>query len=334
MAMNSEICFPQIQEYIASTTNLNPELIDGLLRNNPFMQKIKDMGAYETFKGGTFIERLYLADPGVAPTNYYGAELWPVQDIQPLHNWLYEFVQKVLPITFNAREDFTNSGEAKRVDLWEVKFKAVIKTLNNSVNYDLVSDGSEYEQMGGLQFLFPDDPKVGHIGGYDRATTPQTWHVAVGVPAASITPATIQSYMGTMVNRLTRNGERPNLIVTDDNLYEMFVESLTEVQRFADSKSADAGFQTVFFRGIPVITIGGWQGIGLPEDSIPLGGAPENHMYFLNMDYIRLMVAEGYDFKCGEPRLAINQDNIIVPVYWWGQLVCDLFFLQGVLYLT
>jgi len=55
-------------------------------------------------------------------------------------------------------------------------------------------------------------------------------------------------------------------------------------------------------------------------------------MYFLNTDYLRLEVAEGRDFVPGEAKMSVNQDAMVTPMFWSGNLTCSNRALQGVIH--
>ena len=93
------------------------------------------------------------------------------------------------------------------------------------------------------------------------------------------------------------------------------------MQRFSDPKLADAGFQTLKFKGVDVIYDGG-QG----------GNCPEKHMYFLNTDYIYLRPHKDRNMKViGGNRMAINQDALYRIIGWAGNMTMSNAQLQGVL---
>jgi len=120
---------------------------------------------------------------------------------------------------------------------------------------------------------------------------------------------------------LCRGTDRPDLIVTDDTMYSLFEESLTPLQRFSDSKTADAGFTNLLYKQVPVVFDGGHG-----------GNCPKGHMYFLNTNYIYLRPHKDRQFKViGGERMAINQDAIYKILGWAGNMTMSNAFTQGVL---
>jgi hypothetical protein len=61
-------------------------------------------------------------------------------------------------------------------------------------------------------------------------------------------------------------------------------------------------------------------------------GAPVNHMYFLNTDYLFLRPHRERDMVPLNPdRFAVNQDAMVKLVAWAGNMTMSNAFLQGVL---
>jgi len=100
--------------------------------------------------------------------------------------------------------------------------------------------------------------------------------------------------------------------------YKLFWSSLQAIQRITDSKSAEAGFQSLKFAGADVIY----------EDST---GMPASHMYFLNTDYIFLRYAPKRLFKPLERVQSINQDAMVQLITFAGNMTTSNAARQGVL---
>jgi hypothetical protein len=60
-------------------------------------------------------------------------------------------------------------------------------------------------------------------------------------------------------------------------------------------------------------------------------GIPSNHAYFLNTDYIELVVHKDADMEMVEEMRPVNQDAVVMPILWMGNLVTSNRMLQGVM---
>jgi hypothetical protein len=117
----------------------------------------------------------------------------------------------------------------------------------------------------------------------------------------------------------SRGNDTTDFIVGDALTFGLFWDSLTDIQRITDSDSATAGFQSLKYVTADVFYDG---------DS----GIPASHMYFLNTDYIYLRPHSARNVVPLEKKTSLNQDAMVVPIVWAGNLTCSNRSLQGVVY--
>ena len=60
-------------------------------------------------------------------------------------------------------------------------------------------------------------------------------------------------------------------------------------------------------------------------------GIPATHMYFLNTDYIKLVVHRDANLEVMSDRIPYNQDAAVIPILFQGNLEVTNRSLQGVL---
>ena len=53
--------------------------------------------------------------------------------------------------------------------------------------------------------------------------------------------------------------------------------------------------------------------------------------YFLNTDYLELVVHRDLNWNTMDEKMSVNQHAVVIPVLWMGQLVCSNRSLQGIL---
>ena len=209
--------------------------------------------------------------------------------------------------------------------MFEKRIANAEKTLINKMAAAVYGDGtgSSGKEIGGLALLVADDPTSGTVGGIDRsATGNEFWRNQV--ESGDITKDNIKQLMSNVYFKCSRGSDKPDLIVCDDTLYSIYESTLMDLQRFSDPKIAEAGFISSRFKGADVVYDGG-QG----------GNCPENHMYFLNTDYIYLRTHKDRDMTViGGDRRAVNQDALYRIVGWAGNLTMSNAALQGVLIKT
>jgi hypothetical protein len=59
-------------------------------------------------------------------------------------------------------------------------------------------------------------------------------------------------------------------------------------------------------------------------------GIPTAHAYFLNTDYLELVCHRDADMTEVPEMRALNQDAVVMPIIWMGNIVCSNRSLQGV----
>jgi hypothetical protein len=60
-------------------------------------------------------------------------------------------------------------------------------------------------------------------------------------------------------------------------------------------------------------------------------GIPVNHMYGVNTNYIELVVHEDADMTIMDEMRPVNQDGVVIPILWMGNLSCSNRKLQFVI---
>ena len=56
-----------------------------------------------------------------------------------------------------------------------------------------------------------------------------------------------------------------------------------------------------------------------------------SHAYFLDTDYLELVVHRDANMEMMDDLRSINQDAVVTPILWMGNLVCSNRSLQGVM---
>ena len=59
-------------------------------------------------------------------------------------------------------------------------------------------------------------------------------------------------------------------------------------------------------------------------------GIPSAHMYFINTNYLELVVHADADLAIMDEMRPVNQDGAVVPILWMGNLVVSNRAQQGV----
>lgn len=235
----------------------------------------------------------------------------------------YQWRQIAMNIVSSGRELRLNSGESKIINLAKSKMKNAIRTFENSFSEDLYSDGAATNQIDGLQRIIA-DTNTNTVGGIDASTSANAfWRNRVtDASALSVTTSatTIEKdlMLPTWLAIDRGPSDCPDLIVMDSVYFTYFEGSQLSIKRYMDSSVADAGFVTMKYKNADVV-----------YDN---GGIPASHAYFINTNYLELVVHKDADMEVMEGQRPINQDGEVIPMLWMGNLVCSNRELQGVIH--
>ena len=322
-----------VSDIIATTIqSRSGELADNVTNNNPLLLKLKSKGNVRPFSGGNVIlEEIMYNDSSTNNTSSYsGFETLNISPNSPISAAQFSIAQYASAVTISGLEMLQNSGKEAIIDLLEGRIKVAEAQLANRINLDLYGNGTGNggKNLTGLAAAVADAPTSGTYGGINRATWTFWQNQAFsGVTngGAAVSAANIQSYMTQLAIKLVRGTDKADLIVADNNYYNLYVNSLQAIQRVTDPEMAGSGFASLKFYGGGTsadVVLGG--GIGAQE--------PANHMYFLNTDYIFFRPHKDRNFvPIGGERQSVNQDAIVKLIGWAGNLTTSGAQFNGVL---
>ena len=300
------------------------EIKDNVSKNNALLRRIYDKGNVRREDGGlTIVAPLDYAENNTYQ-RYSGYDVLNVGASDVISAAEYQWRQIAINVVASGLELRTNSGDTRIINLVKARLKNAIRTFKNNFSADIYSDGTLANQVNGLQALVA-DAGTGTVGGIDSSTW-TFWRNKVQSAAAPLQgggaitpgPTTMESLMLPLWLSLVRGDDQPDLIVMDNNYFTFFEQSQTSIKRYTDETKANAGFVSLKYKGADVIFDGG-------------SGIPANHAYFLNTDYLELVVHKDADMTVMDEMKPYNQDAAVVPVLWMGNLVCSNRALQGVM---
>lgn len=318
---------PNLSEVITTTLrNRSKKLADNMSDNNAILMRLKERGRIKPFSGGrTIVQELMYADNSTYK-RYSGYEALNISPSDVLTAAEFDIKQAAIAVSISGLEMLQNSGEEAVIDLLESRIENAEFTFMNNLSADMYSAGTADggKQIGGLQLLVADTPTSGTVGGIDRASYSfwqnQTYDASTDGGTAA-TATNIQRYMNSMYVEVVRGNDGPDLILSDNNYYLLYLSSLQTIQRITNEKMAQAGFQNLKYMGADVVLDGG---IG--------GNCPANHMYFLNTRYIHYRPHRDRNMVPLDPRrYSTNQDAMVELMGWAGNMTLSNAFLQGVL---
>lgn len=270
---------PQVQGQLVTATlqNMNNKAIDNISNNNALFYKMKKNGTFKSESGGEpFREKiLYAENTNTAWQDPYSQFNTDAQDYLTYADFQQKAILSAIP--FYDRDITTNQSKEKLIDLVKSGVDSTIISLTNTLSTSLYSDGTDANELEGLQLLISKTPTTGTVGGISRDSYTFWRNQVYDFSSESVNPSstTIQAAMTTLYLRCLVQGPAyaPDTIVTDQVFWQYYNTSLTTIQRTMSSELAQAGFETLKFRNADVA-----------YDP----NCPASTMYFLNSRFLFL----------------------------------------------
>jgi len=307
------------------------EIADNFSKNNAYLGRIMERGNKRREDGGLTIVCPLDYAANSTYQRYSGYDVLNIGASDVLSAAEYQWRQIAINVVASGLELRVNSGGSKIISLVKSRMKNAVRTFKNNFSADLYSDGTLPNQINGLQATVS-DTGLGTVGGID-ASAWSFWQNKVQSAAAplqgggAIVPSGVQGIMESLMLplwlALTRGDDKPDLIIMDNNYFTFYETGLVSIKRYtgdsaAGAKTVAGGFQALKYKSADVLFDGG-------------SGIPVNHGYFLNTDYHELVVHSDADMEIMSEMKPYNQDAVVIPILWMGNVTCSNRSLQGVM---
>lgn len=300
------------------------EVADNVTKHNALLRRLTEKGRIRREDGGLSIVAPLEYASNSTYQRYSGFDSLNINAVDVLTAAEFPWRQVAVNIAASGLELRTNMGESRIINFTKAKIRNGINSFKNGLSGDLYSDGTAANQINGLQALIS-DTGGGTVGQINASTFPfwanQVQSAAAplqGGTALTMGPSTIESLMLAMYIKQTRGDDQPDIMTFSDDLFTYYEQSQVSLKRYSSDEKADGGFISMKYKRADVYF-----------DSS--GGIPAVHGYSLNTDYIELVVHRDADMTVMEELKSVNQDSVVIPILWMGNLVVSNRFLQAVL---
>jgi hypothetical protein len=306
-------------ELVTSTLRNHPsEISDNVSTNNALWRYLKRKGKIDLEDGGYEIVRNLDYANNSTYQRYSGYDTLNIGASEVLSAAKFDWMQAAVNVTASGRELRSNSGDNAIFNLSKARLKNAVRTAANYMSIDVYSDGALTNQMGGLASIIQTNGQ-GTVGGIN-STTYTFWRNQFYECPTAPSKTTIKTHMNTLYLRQVRGADKPDLIVSSHDFFSFYWESLQDLQRYASSDEATAGFRALKYVDADVIF-----------DSNSNFSTTAEKMYFLNTDYLGLVIHRDANWSQLDDKMSVNQDAVVIPLLWMGNLVCSNRSLQGIL---
>ncbi len=285
-------------------------LYDNFFGSNPLWAKLLQRDKVSVQGGKDIRQRFIYTDK--TGGSYSGLDTFDVSKKESRTEMVFTWKQYWVNITVDGLSMLQNSGPEAIHDLVSDEMDEAEIKAGDMLGTDLFSDGTgnSGKAITGLRAAFDDGTLYGTYGGITRSSTAGTPGYAVRGNANTTAVTFSLSQMNTYMQQGTIGKKKPDLIVTTQTLWNKFWERTQPAQRFAAGSSANQmasiGFDTIVFNSADVVV-----------DS----HCPAASVYFLNTEYIKLIIHSQRNWTPTGWKYPTNQDAAIQQLLWAGELV-------------
>lgn len=201
----------------------------------------------------------------------------PLTDAKVLDAAAFDWKYQLGAVTFSLAEQYKNSGgsDTKYIDLVGGKFEVLEDTMMNYFHEGMLSNGtgSGGLQLQGLASLVSTTPTTGTVGGIDRSNANAAWFrnqkfdTAADWSDGAVDAGNAKRFLDKLINSTTRNSKSMiSAFFAGQTHFEYFTQAINALQVIQnESDSGKAGFQKLYYRGIPIYLGGGINYSGLAD---------------------------------------------------------------------
>lgn len=317
---------------LAATTyrKHSADVADNVSKHNALYRKLSAKGRIRLEDGGLSLVMPLEYASNSTYQRYSGFDTLNISAVDVLTAAEYPWQQVAVNVAASGRELRTNMGESRIINFTKSKVRNAMNSFKNGLSTDVYSDGTASNQINGIQAIIA-DAGTGTVGQINSSTFP-FWQNVVqsaaaplqGGGAITIGSTTIESLMLPAYLKTTRGTDQVDMIVASDDMYTFFELSQTSLKRYTSTGRGDpetdavAGFVSMKYKNADVFF----------DTS---GGMPATHMYGINTEYFELGVHRDANMTIMDELKSVNQDAVVIPVLWMGNLLCSNRSLQFVI---
>lgn len=296
------------------------KVTDNVSNHNALLRKLKEKKKIKTVGGGYEAQEPLEYGENSTYTRYSGLDTLNTNASDILTSAKFDWAQVAIHVVASGKELKQNNSRERMIPLVKTRKDNAFKTAANNFSVDMYSDGSLPNQIGGLANLVQTNGQ-GTVGGIDAALW-TFWRNKVREMAGTNTfsSATIQGEFNALWMQTKRGADETDLIVASHDIYSVFESSLQQNMRYTRADEGKVGFGNLVYKNAEVIF----------DDNTNFTTTAEK-AYFLNTDYIYVVQHEDAQWTPDDEKKPINQDGVVIPIYWMGYMATTNRARQGVL---
>lgn len=292
------MAFPADYAQVLATTiaHFIPKLEDNIFTSKPLLNILQK--TIKNFHGTKIVQPLlYAAAPNVG--TYVETDTFATAANTGISAAEFDWRQYYGLTHFTGLELAKNTGKEALLSLVAARMKQLELTIAENLNTMLYNGTGTSPAWNGLDMIVGTiDNTVGAID----STTYTWWESYVDATATTLTLAIARR----LYNSASSGNEHPTNILSDLHEFEAYENLIDDNARFLDPKMADAGFQSLMFKGAPWVF-----------DT----SATAAHIYMINTNYLTLAKLADTWFKPSDWLYPTNADIMYKHIRLYGNLI-------------
>lgn len=296
------------------------EVVDNVSNHIPLLKILKQRNNIVTVSGGYEIAKPISFDQNSTFQRYAGLDTLNINGSEVLTSAKFDWMQAAIHVTASGRELRMNNSKEAMINLVQARKEVARATAANTMAVDIFSDGSLPNQIGGLAYMIQTNGQ-GTVGAINSANFSNWQNKFLEITGTDTwTKSTLKGFMNKLWLQCVIGSDMPDLIVMSHDFYSAFEEGLQDNARYTDADTAKLGFDSLRYKSSRVIF-----------DTNSNFGTTAERAYFINTKFLYLMQHSDAQWTMDEEKRPLNQDGVVIPLYWMGNLVTTSRRRQGIL---
>ncbi|MHA1873648.1 MAG: phage major capsid protein [Candidatus Heimdallarchaeaceae archaeon] len=298
MALDYTVLQAVTQEYI------EPKLQDNIYNKTPVLKRLRTK-VNKSQDGGEYIKVPIIYAEITSAGHYSGWSTLLTADNDTITAVRYDWGHVYANMAISQTDELKNSGKAQIISLLTAKAQQAEMQLSKTLTTDLFSTSSVTNGIQGFPLMVDDSASTDYAG--INATDFSNWAASVDTSTNVLSLAALQNKFGDCSD----GNEVPTLIISNQacfDAYWLLLEVKPEFRVQSENNSLK-------FQGADWIVDKACPGSG--------NGTTDNHIYFINENFITFYVHPRNNFRVSEWLKPINQQGRIARITFSGQLATN-----------
>jgi hypothetical protein len=299
---------------------LMPTIYDNIYGSNPTFFRLNAMNK-KIVQGGYQFEIPVIYQRMAAGGFYSGYDLLDVSPSDTAKNAAFDWRQAEVPISVSGLDLIRADHPDAVVNFLSFQFENAQMEMAEILGAGCWNTDTSpgHKNIDGIPYAVDNTSGVTY-GGLLRSSN-TWWQSTLDTTSGSASSVAVTLLnLQTMFGTVTSGGRHPTIIISTQAGYNKYWNLNTSSQSFPvqpqgqDEQLAQSGFTNMLFNGVP------W----LVDSHVPA-----NNIFFLNEDYMYLLVNPRADLDLREFREPVQQDAMTALLLWAGNLVFTNVARQG-----